>query len=147
MKSQLLAQDGEQRSFAIILEMGDEIMSCLQQFSDEQELSAAQFSAIGAFQMATLAYFEWETKKYHRIPVDEQVEVASLNGDVALAPDGARAIHVHAVLGRRDGTALAGHLMEGHVRPTLEIVLTESRVHLRKRHDAESGLALISPER
>jgi predicted DNA-binding protein with PD1-like motif len=78
--------------------------------------------------------------------VDEQVEVASLNGDVAIAPDGSRAIHMHAVLGRRDGTALAGHLVEGRARPTLEIVLTEPPSYLRKKHDPETGLSLIRPE-
>ena len=75
-----------------------------------------------------------------------QVIFASLTGDVALAPDGKPALHVHAVLGRRDGTALAGHLTEARVRPTLEVVLTEQPAHLRKRYDPESGLALIRPD-
>lgn len=144
MKTQLLAEHGGQRTFALILDIGDEVMSCLKQFSNEQGLSAAQLSAIGAFSDAELAYFNWERKDYDRIPIKEQVEVASLSGDVAVSPDGARAIHIHAVLGRRDGTALAGHLMKGHARPTLEVVLTESPVHLRKKHDPTTGLTLIS---
>ena len=73
----------------------------------------------------------------------EQVEVASLTGDVARGPDGAPAIHIHCVLGRRDCSALAGHLLKATIRPTLELVLTESPVHLRKRHDQQSGLALV----
>ena len=75
----------------------------------------------------------------------EQVEVASLIGDVALSPEGEPALHAHVVLGRRNGTALAGHLGRAHVRPTLEVILTESPTHLRKRLDPESGLALIRP--
>jgi predicted DNA-binding protein with PD1-like motif len=46
--------------------------------------------------------------------------------------------------GLTDGTALGGHLLEAHVRPTLEVVLTESPKHLHKRKDSESGLALIA---
>ncbi len=57
--------------------------------------------------------------------------------------DGKPAIHIHVVVGRRDGSAMAGHLGEAHVRPTLEAILTESPAHLRKRVDPESGLALI----
>src|SRR5712671_3445851 len=68
-----------------------------------------------------------------------------LPGIIALGPDGNPALHIHCVLGRRDGAALAGHLIEGKVRPTLEVILTESPAHLRKRHDPESGLALIDP--
>lgn len=146
MQSKLLHDNGGQRTFALVLETGDEVMTCLQAFAERERLTAAQFSAIGAFSDAVLTYFDWERKEYLRNPVREQVEVASLTGDVALAPDGGRALHIHLVLGRRDGTALAGHLAEAHVRPTLEVVLTESPAHLRKVHDKESGLALIRPQ-
>jgi len=119
-------------------------MRCLQAFAAKERLGGAQVTAIGAFSSARLAFFDWEAKQYQPIPVAEQVEVASLVGDIAVGPDGKPSIHVHAVLGRRDGTALAGHLQEGHVRSTLEIIITESPVHLCKVKDAESGLALIS---
>jgi predicted DNA-binding protein with PD1-like motif len=91
-------------------------------------------------------YFDWEKKQYLRLPVREQVEVASLIGDVAQAPSGTPALHIHLVVGKRDGAAMAGHLGEGHVRPTLEVIVTESPAHLRKVKDEETGLALIRPE-
>lgn len=146
MQSRILAETDGQRTFALVLETGDEVMACLQGFADRERLSAAGFSAIGAFSKAVIAYFDWEKKDYLRNRVDEQVEVASLSGDVALAPDGSRTIHIHTVLGKRDGTALAGHLAEARVRPTLEIILTENPVHLQKQFDPDSGLALIRPE-
>jgi uncharacterized protein len=55
-------------------------------------------------------------------------------------------VHAHVVLGRSDGTALGGHLLEVHVWPTLEVVLDESPAHLRKRSDPETGPALIDSE-
>ena len=119
-------------------------MRCLQDFAAKERLGGAQVTAIGALSSAKLAFFDWETKQYRPIPVEEQVEVASLIGDIAVGPDGKPSVHVHAVLGRRDGTALAGHMQAGHVRPTLEIIITESPAHLCKVKDAESGLALIS---
>ncbi|MDR6955049.1 putative DNA-binding protein with PD1-like motif [Ancylobacter sp. 3268] len=143
MQTKMLAEAGGLRTFAIILETGDEAMASLQAFAEREQLTAAHFSAIGAFRAAVISYFDWERKSYDKIPVDEQVEVASLSGDVALDPRGKPAIHVHVVLGRRDGTALAGHLTKGEVRPTLEIILTETPAHLHKRVDEESGLALI----
>lgn len=146
MQSKLLDKSAGRATYAIVLETGDEVLSTLRHFVDGKEVSAAQFSAIGAFSDAELKYFDWEAKTYRTIPVEEQVEVASLIGDVAIAPDGSRALHIHAVLGRRDGSALAGHLGKAHVRPTLEIVLTESPEHLRKKHDPETGLALIRME-
>jgi len=145
MQHKRLHQSDGQRTYAVVLESGDEVMECLQRFVTAKRIFAAQLTGIGAFSDLVLMYFDWEKKDYLRIPITEQVEVASLIGDVAEAPSGAPALHVHLVVGRRDGTALAGHLAQGHVRPTLEVVLTESPTHLRKKKDAETGLALIRP--
>lgn len=145
MRSTLLNDNDGQRTFAVVLQTGDETMSCLQSFVEREHIAAAQITAIGALSDAKLNYFDWDKKKYEPIPVSEQVEVASLIGDVALSPEGKPALHIHVVLGRRNGTALAGHLAEAHVRPTLEVILTEPPAHLVKAHDPESGLALIKP--
>jgi uncharacterized protein len=143
MRSKLLDESHGRRTFALVFDTGDEAMAGLSQFAREQRLAAAHFTAIGAFSRAVLAYFDWDTKQYQRIPVDEQVEVLALTGDVSEEADGTPKVHAHAVLGRRDGTTRGGHLMEGHVRPTLEVVLTESPAHLRRRHDPATGLSLI----
>ncbi len=142
MQVKLLHDADGQRTYAVILATGDEVMSSLKDFATREKITAAQISAIGALSDATLAYFDWDRKAYQKIPVREQVEVASLLGDIAEA-NGKPALHLHIVIGKRDGTAMAGHLNEAHVRPTLEAIVTESPAHLRKRHDPESGLALI----
>ena len=133
-----LINDHDQRVFAVIFDTGEDPMPGLARFAAEHNLSASSFSAIGAFSEATLGYFDWEKKDYERIPVREQVEVLSLIGDIA----GGK-VHAHVVLGRRSGAACGGHLLAARVRPTLEIILTESPGHLQRRHDAASGLSLI----
>ncbi len=146
MKSKLIHESDGQRTYAVVMSAGDEAMSCLERFAREAGLSAASLTAIGAFRSAELAYFDWETRRYLPIPVEDQVEVASLIGDVAIGPDGKAAIHAHVVLGTRSGAAIAGHLKKAEVRPTLEVIVTESPAYLRKRHDPASGLALIDPD-
>ena len=141
MKAKIM-NDAPERTIALILDAGDEVMGKLHAFATEHNLMASRLTAIGAFQRATLGYFNWERKAYERIPVDEQVEVLALVGDVAL--DGGKPkVHAHAVLGKRDGSTVGGHLLEAHVRPTLEVLLIESPAYLRRVHDAHSGLALI----
>jgi predicted DNA-binding protein with PD1-like motif len=142
----MIHQEDGRRSFVVVMATGEEVMETLSGFVAGQGIRSAAFTAIGAFSGAQLGYFDWGTKGYVAIPVAEQVEVASLTGDVAIGPDGKSTLHVHAVLGRRDGSAVAGHLRRGHVRPTLEVVLDELPARLRKVYDAESGLALIDPE-
>lgn len=139
-----LLDAGPPATYAVVLAHGDEAIAALGRFADEERVDAASLSAIGAFERAVVGYFDWERKQYKRIPVDEQVEVLSLLGDVASGPDGRPALHIHAVLGRSDGSVVGGHLLEGHVRPTLEVIVIEPPAHLRKRKDPETGLALIA---
>jgi uncharacterized protein len=133
------------RTFVVVLATGDEAIHALTSFAAEHHLAASHFTAIGAFSRAVVAYFDWSTKQYRRIRIDDQVEVLSLVGDMTL-DDSKPTVHAHAVLGRFDATAHGGHLMEGFVRPTLEIVITELPRHLHRRFDPESGLALIDPQ-
>ena len=145
MEAKLVHEQSGQRTFVLVLKTGEEIMKSLIEFARTKCISAAQISAIGALSDVELKYFNWQKKKYDSNALDEQVEVASLLGDIALSPEGGPSVHLHIVVGRRDGTAMAGHLGQAHVRPTLELILTESPAHLRKAYDPESGLALIRP--
>ncbi len=98
--------EDEPKTFVLVFKTGDEIASLLQQFSKEQALGGSSFKAIGALSYAKLSWFKWETKKYEPACVlDEQAELLSLIGDVALK-DGEPQVHVHAVVGRRDGIAV-----------------------------------------
>lgn len=143
MKSRRIDETDGRRTFAVILETGDEVMNCVAAFARQEEISAAAITGIGAFSRAVLAYFDWEKRQYQERAFEEQLEVASLIGDIAEDEQGEPALHIHLVLGRRDFGALAGHLLSGLVRPTLELVVAESPAHLCRREDPETGLALI----
>jgi uncharacterized protein len=133
------------QTFVLVFETGDELATGLLQFATERHLSAASFKAVGALSSVRLAWFSWETKKYEpSVTLDEQVELLSLIGDVALK-DKLPVVHAHAVIGKKDGTAHGGHLLEARIRPTCEVVLTESPARLQKFIDPASGLALIRP--
>lgn len=143
MHATLLDDQQGLRTFAVIFDKGDEAIAGLLAFAAGNNVSAAQFTAIGGLSKAVLGYFERDRKEYKKIPVDEQVEVLSFLGDVALKPDGTLQVHAHVVVGRSDGTTRGGHLLEGHVWPTLEVILTDSPRHLCRQHDEETGLVLI----
>lgn len=137
-----LINDAQEKTWAVVFETGEEVISRLQRFCEEQNLTAARFSAIGAFSAATLGYYDWNRKEYEEVPVSEQVEVLSLIGDVSQY-ENAPKIHAHVVVGKRDGSAHGGHLLEAYVRPTLEVILIESPGHLHRSMDRDSGLPLI----
>ena len=135
--------DEKPKTFVLVFETNDELAEGLKEFATEQKLASANFKAIGALSFVKLGWLNWQTKQYEpSVFLDEQVELLSLIGDVALK-DGEPQIHAHAVVGKRDGTAHGGHLLQAHVRPTCELVLTESPTHLTKEFDAAAGIPLI----
>jgi len=137
--------DDAPRTFILVFATGDELADGLLRFAREQRLSAASFKAIGALSSVRLGWLSWERKRYEpSVTLDEQMELVSLIGDVALQ-DGAPVVHAHVVIAKQDGTAHGGHLLQAHVRPTCEVVLTASPAHLQKVIDPESGIALIKP--
>ena len=142
MQSQQVYEDNGLRTYVLVLDKGDEAFGQISAFAKEQGITAASLTAIGACSGATLGYFDTEAMKYRSTRFDEQMELLSLIGDIA-SKDGKPALHAHLVLGRKDSSTVGGHLQQINVFPTIEVVLTETPAHLRKRVDPQTGLALI----
>ncbi|MFC4149959.1 PPC domain-containing DNA-binding protein [Micromonospora mangrovi] len=131
------------RVLVVVCDKGEDPVSAIGDALHRHDLRAGRVTAVGGFQEADVGWFDRERRDYRRIPVREQVEVLSLLGDVA-ARDGQPVLHVHAVLGRADGSTVGGHLLSARVWPTLEVIVTEVAPELSKRVDPETGLALIA---
>ena len=145
MKSKVV-EDADVVTYVVVCDPGDEAVSALAQFARSERLEAAQITAVGGFERATVGWFDPAAGDYRRIPVDEQCEVLSLIGDVAEGQDGP-SVHVHVVLGLSDGTTRGGHLLEGRVFPTLEVIIREAPAELRKVMNPDIGIALIDLDR
>ena len=143
MRSKLLDSGDDTRMFVLVLDAGEEAFASISDFAAEAGITGAAVTAIGAFERATVGWFDFAAKTYRRIPVDEQCEVLAAIGDVAVGDDRAPSLHLHAVLGLADGSTRGGHLIDRLVRPTLEVMITETPVHLRRRGRPDLGIALI----
>lgn len=137
-----LLNDNGQKTYALILESGEEAMSALRGFAESHDIHSAQFTAIGAFSRATVGFYDFGQRDYINTEFKEQVEVLSINGDVSRY-EGQVKVHAHTVLGRKDASTRGGHLLEGIVHPTLEVILTESPAWLEREMDEASGIPLI----
>jgi predicted DNA-binding protein with PD1-like motif len=143
MKSRRIAAGDAAQVHVVILDTGEEAFAALTEFALESEIPAASLTAIGAFERATVGWFDIASRSYSKIEVDEQCEVLSAIGDIAAGDDGKPSLHVHVVLGLSDGSTRGGHLLAGTVRPTLEVILTEVPEGLRRKKRADLGIALI----
>jgi uncharacterized protein len=143
MHARELGRDAAGKTFVVVFETGEEVAEGLLAFARGQHLHAAHFNAIGALSSAMLGWFNCQTKVYENIPIREQVEVLSFVGNLALRDD-EPLLHAHLVVGKRNGQAFGGHLLAAYVRPTLEVILTETPAHLRRVIDAETRLPLLA---
>jgi predicted DNA-binding protein with PD1-like motif len=130
-------------TFLVRLEVGDEVLTSLRACAAQNEIGFAAVQAIGALRRATLGFFDPGAKVYRHVPVEEQVEVVALSGNVSRGEDGEPVVHIHALLGREDGSTLGGHLVDGEVSPTLEVVLLSLPVQISRRRDPATGLVLL----
>jgi predicted DNA-binding protein with PD1-like motif len=141
MQSKIL-NSGPEKTFALVLQYGEDPMEEIRQFAAKEKLQACRFTAVGAFSEAEVGFFDFSIKDYVHIRFGEQTEVLSMMGDITTYEDKPK-VHAHVVLGKRDGTACGGHLLKAAVHPTLEIILTESPSWMQRKMDARSGIPLI----
>jgi uncharacterized protein len=144
MKYKLTSDPTEiERSFTLVFEPGDEVVAQITAFARAQRVTAGRLTGIGGFSVATLGYFDKSKKIYEPIAIDEQVELLSLLGTLAMK-DGEPLLHAHAVVGRRDGSVSGGHLLSATVWPTLELFIDSYALTLVKRDRPELGVATIA---
>jgi len=144
MQVKLVKDTTEEKVYAIVFLKGDEVLSGITDFAIQNKVGDAHFTGIGAVSSATTGWIDLQTKLYHPTVTSEQVEVLSLMGDIA-AFNGKPVVHMHVILGRRDGTTVGGHVWELNANPTIEVFLTSNSTPLAKRPDPASGLKLIDP--
>lgn len=142
MQSKLLFEENKLRTFALVFDKNDEVLPLLLQFAAENSIGGARLSGIGAFQRVRLGYFDRDRRDYQPIEINEQVELLSCVGNLARS-NGKAKLHVHVIVGKRDGTAHGGHLLGGSVWSTIEVMVVETPAYLQRTMDETTGLALL----
>src|SRR5689334_25449574 len=69
MKSRLVS-GAPAKQHVVVLDAGEEAFAALTKFANDERLSAASFTAIGAFERATIGWFDFAAKSYRKIEVN-----------------------------------------------------------------------------
>ncbi|MCE4604286.1 MAG: DNA-binding protein [Aeropyrum sp.] len=116
------------RVFSVKVEEGEKVHEALARLAEDQDISLAIVSGIGGFSRAVIAYYKPEEATYYTVevrpPTGFVIEVASLSGNIVRTSKGP-SVHLHAVLGVNPEKTLSGHLVEGVVKPFLELFVQE----------------------
>jgi predicted DNA-binding protein with PD1-like motif len=139
-----LLNSGDALTYLLVFHTGQEVMKGLLAFAKQNELVTGYVSGIGALSRAVIGYFDPKTNTYLHNEQNEQAELVSLLGNLALN-NNEPFFHIHVGLGLRDGSARGGHLFEAVVRPTVELILNASHHPVHREIDRETGLPLLDP--
>jgi uncharacterized protein len=137
----LVAEKGP-RTFLIVLGKNDDLIAALYKFAQANQIKGASFTGLGAVGCAALGFFDQKTRAYKLIKIPEQVELASLTGNIG-SREGKYVVHTHAVVAVENGLCQGGHVLYAPAFPTVEIMLTETDTTIERHKDAETGLSLF----
>lgn len=126
---------------AIILRLdrGEEIVSTLKDFCEEQEIRFATVQGIGAVDNAVIGIFAAKTKEYHTTTPSGDHEITSLTGSITTM-DNKPYLHLHITLSDATYLAFGGHLTSAVVSGTCEIFIHTFPDRLDRTYDAGVGL-------
>jgi uncharacterized protein len=128
--------------FVVRLDPEEEIVTALASFCEANRIDAGTVSGIGSARHAVIAFFDRDRREYESMTIEEDTEIASLTGNVALK-DGKAFLHLHATLASRRFQVFAGHLMEARVASTTEVVIRPAEGWIQRAFDPQSGLYLL----
>ena len=100
--------------------------------------SAVVISGLGQLKRFRLGYFK-EKNNYVPELFNKPHELLSLTGNICKQNNG-YILHLHAVLSDENKKTFGGHLLEGRVEVTNEIVLLKTDIQLKRRLEEETGL-------
>lgn len=127
--------------YIIRFERGDDLIPTLVQFCKTNHITNASLSAIGSIENPTLAHYRLDTKKYSEKTFEGIYEVVSLLGNIALH-EGEPLVHCHVTISDEEMHVFAGHLVQGTVSATLEMILQQFPTSFEKQYSEEIGLKL-----
>jgi len=123
MKVTELARTG--RTFEVTMRKGDEVAAGLTEFAEQNHIKVAHFTAVGAIDSGVLGWFDPEKRAYKKIVINQEAEVVSLSGNIALQ-NGKPFVHAHCVVALSDGSTRGGHLIEGHVSLAMQVFVVDA---------------------
>ena len=128
--------------FVLRLEKGEEIINALKQAASNNRIKGAFFFGLGVGKDLVLGYYDAHRKSYVKKAFAGEYEFTSFNGDIARFKDEI-IVHCHVTVTDYEFHAFGGHLFQGIVPATCEIILFPFSKTLKRKKDRVTGLALL----
>ena len=128
--------------YFVRIDRGEEIMSTLKKFCEQEKISLAEVKALGAIDDFNVGLFDVEEKKYHANHFTFMAEIVSLWGTVTTM-NGKAYLHIHLSAADKDGRVFGGHLNSARVSATCEMIVDVSEGSVERKFSEDVGLNLF----
>ena len=125
--------------YVLRLDPEEEIVTSLKKLAIKENVKVANVTGIGALNHLVIGVFDTDEKKFIGNTYDETLEATAICGNISTM-DGEVYVHIHLTAGRRDGSAIGGHLQEGTISATGELVVTVIDGVVEREFNEEIGL-------
>lgn len=132
----------QQNIYIISVKRDSDFLETLTSFCKTENIFAAYLTAIGASKELTLAWYNLETKSYEDHEFNEDMEIASLIGNVSLVK-GTQFIHAHGVFGKQNLSTVGGHVRKLVISAACEVRLEVFEGKIERKPDEFTGLNLM----
>lgn len=129
--------------YIIRLDVDEEVVKILENFSKEQDIKGALISGIGTIYDAELGFYDREERKYSKRSFPGDYEVVNLSGNISYFEE-KPVIHIHITISGKDFISYSGHLFGAKTAVTMEIFLLTQEQELRREFDATQGLNFLA---
>lgn len=130
------------RTFVGQLPHGADLYENLTKIVQAEDITLGRIHAIGATTHAVVAFYDQNQKKYMNMEFPGGMEILACNGNVSLR-DGKPFVHIHILLGDREGRVFGGHVMLGTKVFACEVFIDEFEgEELKRAYDEQTGLNL-----
>ena len=129
--------------YVVRIEKGEEIVTVLEKFCNDNHIKLASLTGVGAVNKATVGVFEADTRAYNKKEITGDHEITSLIGNVSEL-DGKACLHIHVNLADVNCNVVGGHLNSAYVSVTCEIVFDVIDGIIDKKYNEEIGVNLLN---
>lgn len=126
------------------LKKGQELISGITEYLQENEIKSGFVLALGAVSQAELMMYKLSSKEYFSRVFKGDFELVGFQATITLdEKDKEIMIHPHAIITNDRFEAFGGHLKEATVAATVEFAVIKSDQELKRYFDSKIGLNLI----
>lgn len=132
-------------AYLLRLERGEELIAALENFAINSSVDGGFFHGLGGAESAEIGLYTISgDKKYHFKKFSGDLEVVSLNGNIARDESGNVMVHCHATISGMDLKAYGGHVKNLVVGGTLELLIDLRPGAITRKLDDNIGLKLMN---